>query len=383
MNENTSIQATDKLGRLQKLLQADPTNVPLRRQCVDLATEAGKFEIIVQLADTMLAARPSDAGALFDKATGLIGQRSYRQALEVLRQVEAPAASDSAVQMNMALCCYCLGDFESAKRYLDACYTGGLRAPGMLRMLVSACHHLGLMDEALSIARENEAAAGTDAALAGVYALLYLDADDVVRASKWAKTALQLNPKSVDGRVTEATLLTARMQTDRARELLEGVVDDAPATGRAWIGLGMLALLGKQIDEAKQHLRRGLELMPGHVGSWHVLGWAQLVSGELNPAESTFQHALELDRNFAETHGALATLAAVRGEIQHANALIEVALRLDRECLAARFAQAVLTGRSGNPALAQSLVLDIVGGLAAKDGSALSKVLLKTNKRRQ
>lgn len=380
MNQETG--NVDRLGRLQQMLRADPANSVLRRQCVELATQAGKFDVVVQLADAALDAHPADTAALFDKATGLIGQRAYREALEVLQQF-GPLGADSAVLANMGLCCFCLGDFESAKRHLDPCYAGGARSPGLLRLLVSSCHHVGALDEAVRIAGENEAAAAGDAALAGVYALLYLDANDAARASKWAKTALRLNPKSVDGRVTEATLLTARLQTDRARELLEGVIEDAPATGRAWIGLGTLTLLDQRMDVAQQQLRRGLELMPEHVGSWHLLGWAQLVSGELDAAQSTFQHALQMDRNFAETHGALGTIAALRGETRGAQARINVALRLDAESMAARYAQAVLGGRTGQPGQAQSIVLELVEGLAAKDGSALSKLLLKTNKRSQ
>ncbi len=55
MNENVSTASADKLGRLHKLLQADPTNASLRRQCVDLATQAGQYEVVVQLADSALA----------------------------------------------------------------------------------------------------------------------------------------------------------------------------------------------------------------------------------------------------------------------------------------------------------------------------------------
>jgi tetratricopeptide (TPR) repeat protein len=373
----------DRLGRLQQMLQADPANAALYRQCVDLATRAGRFDIVVQLADAVLAAHPADPAALFDKATGLIGQRDYRAALESLQRIGAPRGAESGVLANMGLCCFCLGDFESAKRHLDECYAGGARSAGVLRLLISSCHHVGALDDALRIAGENEAAAAGDAALAGVYALLYLDADDAARASKWAKTALRLNPKSVDGRVTEATLLTARLQTDRARQMLEGVIEDAPATGRAWIGLGTLALLDQQLDVAQQQLQRGLELMPSHVGSWHLLGWAQLVSGGLDAAERTFQHALQMDRNFAETHGALATVAAIRGETRRAQTLISIASKLDAESMAARYAQAVLSRHGGQPDRANSAVLELVEGLAAKDGSALSKLLLKTNRRPQ
>src|SRR5262245_30874649 len=100
---------TARLGRLQQMLQADPANAVLRRQCVELAAQAGKFDIVVQLADAVLESHPSDATASFDKATGLIGQRAYREAREILQRISPPpGAAAGAVLANMGLCCFCL-----------------------------------------------------------------------------------------------------------------------------------------------------------------------------------------------------------------------------------------------------------------------------------
>lgn len=362
------------------MLRTDPANASLRRQCIDLATELGKFDEVIDLAQAALAADPSDAGALFAKATGLIGRREYQPALEVLWNVREMAGNDPGIVMNMALCHYCLRQFDLARPFLEECYRGGMKTAGLLRLLVTSYHHLGMTEAAVRIAKDNEQEASTDAALAGAYALLYLDTDDVARASKWAKIACELDPKSIDGRVTAATLLTLRMDTDGARRTFEEVVEDVPGTGRAWIGLASLALLSQQTETAKKHLARGLELMPGHVGSWHVLGWTQLMSGEADAAEQTFQRALELDRNFAETHGALAAIAALKGEAERARQLVVVARRLDRACLSAQFAEAVLTSLAGNPAQARSMVLAAASSVAGANGSALSKMLMNATK---
>jgi hypothetical protein len=89
-----------------------------------------------------------------------------------------------------------------------------------------------------------------------------------------------------------------------------------------------------------------------------------------------------MDRNFAESHGALATIAALRGERQRAQELINVALKLDPQSMAARYAAAVLSGDTGKPQTG-SAVLELVEGLAATDGSALSKLLVTSNRRPQ
>lgn len=373
-------EAGRRYERLASLLRVDPDNEGLYRQCVDSAIEAGRYAEAVELADARLVRKGDDAMALFDRATGLIGQRSYRAALEALAGLREANAASPAVQFNKALCHYCLQEYEQARGYLESCYAQGMRDVGVLRLLVSSYHHVGMLDEAVEIAKNNEAPAKTDAALAGVYALMYLDADDAMRAARWAATALQLNPKSIDGRVTQATLLTARVQTDKARAMLEDVLEDAPQTGRAWLGLGTLDLLARDLPAAKQRLQRGLELMPTHVGSWHVLAWAQMLAGEIDEAQRNFEHALEMDRNFAETHGGLAAIAAIRGESERARQLIEVALRLDPECLSARFAESLLMRRAGDATGADKLVFDTVADLSTKDSSALSQLLAKARK---
>jgi tetratricopeptide (TPR) repeat protein len=380
LSNSPSMEPATRLERLLALLRVDPGNARLRSQCIELAHSCGRFDTAIELADAALAADPSDAAALFAKSNGLIGRREYRAALEVLREVARIAGLIPEVRTNLALCHYCLGEFADAQAHLEECYRAGARTPGVLRLLVSSHHHQGAMQAAVEIALENQDGV-EDAGLAGAYAILFLDADDMARAAQWSKKALSLDPRSIEGRLTEATLLTARMQTDRAKQMFEDVVNDAPASGRAWIGLGTLALLDQQFDAAKRLLTRGLQDMPGHVGSWHALAWTQMLSGELDAADGSFQKALELDRNFSETHGGLASIAALRGDEERARHEMTVALKLDPQCLSARFAQSVLADRTGAAVDAQKIIREAVIGITSRDSSALSQFLLKSLKR--
>ena len=88
----------------------------------------------------------------------------------------------------------------------------------------------------------------------------------------------------------------------------------APEIGRAWVGLGTLALLERDLPRAQTLLARGAEFMPGHVGSWHVLAWAYLLGGDLEKAAQILEKSVQMDRNFAEAHGGLAAVAALRGD---------------------------------------------------------------------
>jgi tetratricopeptide (TPR) repeat protein len=369
-----------RLARLLQLLSQDPRNARLRKDCVDMALAAKDFDSLLQAADTVLAIAPEDASARFDRATALIGKREYRAALDTLTPLQALEAESFGIRFNIALCHYCLSEFDAALPLLEECYARGLRDVGLLRLLVTSYHHVGRMEDAVRVATENPDPATHDAALAGAYALVYLDADDAARATRWANVALRLDPKSIDGRVTQGTLLIARVELPGATTMLQSVIDDAPQTARAWIGLGSLALLERNFDKARALLSRGVELMPNHVGSWHILGWTQLLQQDLPAAEASFERALELDRNFAETHGALAAIAALRGERGKAQQLIEIANRLDSDSLAARFAESVLTRQSADPAKAMAIIADAATGLGAKQQSALGKLLRRVPK---
>jgi tetratricopeptide (TPR) repeat protein len=366
-----------RLQGLQSMLRTDPRNPVLRQQCTELALSSRDYDGLIDTADIVLAAQPADPAAQFDRATGLMGKREYAQALEVLYALRPLQPETYGIDFNIALCHYCRNEYEAALPHLRECFGKGLRDAGLLRLLVTTYHHLGMIEDAKQVCIDNPDPAATDAPLAGAYALVFLDTDDAVRAARWAATAVRLYPKSIDGRVVQGMLLATRLRTDEAKSVLESVVADAPQTARAWIGLGSIAMLAQDVPSAQSHFSRGVELMPGHVGSWHALGWTQYLQDDLQAAQATFEHAMELDRNFAETHGALASVAASKGERESAERFIEVALRLDPDCLSAKFAQSVLARRAGDAVRAQAIIDSTAAAFGAQQTSALGRSLGK------
>jgi Flp pilus assembly protein TadD len=165
------------------------------------------------------------------------------------------------------------------------------------------------------------------------------------------------------------------MQTGSAETTLRRVTELAADNGRAWIGLGSIALLAQDFPRAREMLERGVKAMPAHVGSWHVLGWTHLVEGNLDLAEQSFQQALTLERNFAETHGALAAVYAMRGRLREARAELAIAEKLDRAGLAAKFATTVLEAQSGNRAAANAVMRATVEALIPRVGVRAGRIL--------
>lgn len=367
--------SADRLGRLQALLRADPSNQRLARECVDLALACGDYDFVLQRTQRVLSGSPQDVSASFDRASALIGKREYTDAIAVLREIVAQHPDIVAASMNLGLCHYRLAQYTEALSPLEAAYASGDRSAGLLRLLVSTCHHLGLMEKAIALAKANPQPAAKDAKLAGVYAIVFLDANLPKEAARWAAKALAADPDSIDGLTVQATLDEARMLVAHAREKYERVLQLAPENGRAWVGLGTLALLERDLPRARSLLARGVELMPRHVGSWQVLAWAHLLAGDLDDAAQILEKSVRIERNFAETHGGLAAVAALRGDREAAERGIEVALRLDPKCLSAQFARSVLLARSGDAAGGKELIRETMSSRSPADGSLLSRII--------
>jgi Tfp pilus assembly protein PilF len=365
----------ERLGQLQQLLKADPGNQRLARECVELALACGDYDFVLHRTQQVLSGSPQDLTASFDRATALIGKRDYAAAVGMLREITALQPELLAAQINLGLCYYLLKQHAAAQMPLEVAYRAGERSSGLLRLLVSTYHYLGLLNEAIAVARENPQAAAADAALAGVYALAYLDANQAQSAAKWATIALAADPDCIDGLTVQATLDASRRHVAHARERYERVLQLSPENGRAWVGLGTLALLERNLPRALELLTRGVELLPTHVGSWVVLAWVHLFSKDLDSAEKVLRKAAQIDRNFSEVQGGLAVVAALRGDVQAAQRGIEVALRLDPKCLAAQFARSVLISRSGDPDGGREVIRKAVSGLPPGDGRLLSRIL--------
>jgi Tfp pilus assembly protein PilF len=329
-----------RLSRLKDLLRADPDNPRLAADCVDLA----------------------------------IASRDYGFARDVLARFAAVTPNDTAVRINLALCHYCLAEYVEASTHLVSAYQSGDRSAGLLRLLVSTYHHLGRIEEAVAIANENPRR-DADPALAGVYALAYLDAGQTARAATYARRSLEVNPNCVDALIAQATVNASRMHVAHAREEYERVLQLAPRNARALIGLGMLDLFAKNLPAAREKLTQGLEYMPTHAGSWIALGWTHLLSGDLPAAQRVFNHALELNHNFGETHGGLAAVAALQGDAASAERAMEVAERLQPQGLGAKFARSVLLTRRGQGPEGRRLLSETLRGLSQGEGTLLDLII--------
>ena len=344
MNQPTSPVA--RLDRLVLMLRAEPDNLPLHRECVELAMKGRQLDRAMELVDARLARHPGEAESLFSRTNVLIALGRHEEALAALKNLEEQGVAPQAVMQNLATCHFALGQHATARTYLDRLLAAGEKTPAVLYLAVSTLHHLGEMDEAVKLADEHAAIAEANGALAGACALLYVDTSDLAKSDKFSRIALAQNPDSIDGLTVRGTLASNELETAEAERCFARVIELMPNNGRGWLGLGLLTTLEQDFGKAREQIARATELMPQHVGSWHALAWAHLFGGDAPGAEKHFAHALELDHNFAESHGAMAAMLAIKGDREGAEREIEIADRLDRKGMSSQFARAMLLDRA-------------------------------------
>jgi tetratricopeptide (TPR) repeat protein len=366
-----------KLNNRLLMLSKDPLNKVLRGNCIDLALHQKNYNVVLLVANDALAREPTDHQAKFERASALIGLRRINEALDDLNYLvqELELTPPSAVLQNIGLCHYLLGDFVAARTNLERVYAAGVRSADLARLLISSLHHLGEILQATSIADDSNDLGKMDASLAGVMALLYLDANQPQKAAKWSSYSLAKNPYSLDGMVTQGTLRAGTFDLRSARELFERALSIAPTAGRAWLGVALVSMAEHDLGKARDQVQEAVKYMPTHIGSWHVLGWIQLIQGELEAARSTFEHALSLNRNFAESHGGLGAIAALQGNRSQSERYIEVAERLDPHCLSAKFARSTLQKGTGDEQAARETLIGALSGIAREDRSIISRIV--------
>ena len=366
-----------ELNTLRNLLREDARNPVLLRHCARLALELSDSAEALEFATAAARLTPNDPEARFHQSSALIGLGRYAEAVSLLTTLRGYAVAQPAIDTNLVLCYYALGDYAAARPVLDALIASGSPSADVVRLTVSTLHHLGDLSSALAVADAHAELGTRDGAVAGVYALVYLDDGQAARAARYARHALAANSASIEGLTVEATLKLVKLETASAEQQFRYALTLMPSNGRAWVGLGTIALLAQDLPRATECLERGVAVMPSHVGSWQVLGWAHLLAGNLDAAERMFAHALEMDRNFAEAHGSMASIHALRGRAAEARKEIQVAERLDPKGLAARFAEAVLLGRAGDPEAGRALILQTASSLAPLLGGRAVRLLAK------
>src|SRR6187549_3623941 len=147
--------SADRLQRLAPLLSAEPENLPLHRECVELAMRGREYPRALEFIDSRLARHPAEAESLFARANALIGLRRFDEAITVLKALEEQGVAREAVLQNLATCHYALQNFANARAYGEQSIAAGNKSGDVLQLTISSMHHQGDIDAAVKLADDN------------------------------------------------------------------------------------------------------------------------------------------------------------------------------------------------------------------------------------
>jgi tetratricopeptide (TPR) repeat protein len=361
-----------RLARTEAYLAADPGNPGLLARAIDHSLEAGDVARAERHAQAALALYPDDAFLRYRQAHVLCAQQQWDAAAAVYGALLAGRA-DVNLAHSLAWCLFRVGRHQAALDTL-APYRGQPDLPAAtVTLLVRALHHAGAAGEAVELVEQNRERLAGETAFLAAASLACLDEGKLEQAAALSEAALEREPRAPEALVVRATLLLANGDGARASAQFSEVLAAAPEEGRAWSGLGIASLLGRDLDAAAVQLEQAVKYLPSHVGSMLALGWCKIFSDDLGAAEAAFRQACARDRNFAESHGGLAVVAALRGDRSAAEAGIQRALRLDRASLSARYAQMVLQGQTADPARFRALAFALLGTRTTATGESLAE----------
>ena len=368
-------QARGRLSRLLEFCNADPDNVSLLADIADLALACGEQGTARDAVQHALSLEPGNPYFQLRLSSIAIAEGNYAEAIEITRRLQAQGQHDPAIGYNLAHALFCDKAYAGAREVLQPLFEANVLTDPQASLLIRACHYLGEIDLAIAVARQVLERSPDNASVAGMLSLLYVDANELPSAAKYAAQTLQVAPENLDALLAASTVALAAEDPLETRTLALRAISVQPQSGRAWANLGMADMFEMQLDAALGHLIKAVHYMPEHLGTWHMLGWVYLLKNDIDAAESTFNQALAIDENFGESHGALATTAAMRGDWELADKRQKIARRLNPQSMFAQYVELLRLKRDGHQDQIDATLKAVLSNTKAPSGGNLLEML--------
>ena len=179
-----SLELADAFGEYERALALAPGNVKILRDYGAFAVLLGRSDAGVAAARRVLVLDPLNPTNHFGLGVSLTFARRYGEAIGALRDAQALAPRDVAVNMWLGAAYYVTGDFEHALRSCEA--AGEVNGPWCLAMVYDK---LGRRAEAEAMLAKLQAIAGDR--FAEGFADIYAQWGDTARALDWLDRAVR------------------------------------------------------------------------------------------------------------------------------------------------------------------------------------------------
>ncbi|OUS29785.1 hypothetical protein A9Q99_08120 [Gammaproteobacteria bacterium 45_16_T64] len=363
-----------RVNQLQTYLEADPGNTNLYGDIVDIYLQIGPLSKVKEYVNRGLAIDSDNPRLLFQQSTLHIAEGDYQSACNILQPLLDSGIDNPGVRYNLALALSMTSRMMKAKEILQTlCSNQAQRFFAADILMARLMHHSGELQDALSLANTLLEEEPNNGDLHGVISLLYLDMDDKVQALEFAELSQQSSPGNTESLSTIGHLALEDFESRKANDCFRKILAIQPKDGRAWLGLGLGALLDHDVDTGEDHLITATKYMPNHLGTWNTLAWLRIMKKDLTGARESIDIAMEKDRTFSESHGTLAVIQVMQGEHDTAERSIKIALRLDPMCISAHFAQTLLLSATQDKddithRMEELMTRPIAGGISMQQG---------------
>lgn len=357
---DTSTPEHARLVRLLGYLTADPRNLSLLRDAMDLVLSQGDVTSGAVLLDHLQAQAISDPELQAQACHVCLMRGDYAKAAEYGNLAISAGISHPAVIHNTALAYFYNLDFAGATPLL-AKLTSTKDCPAVILVAhARALYEQELTEEAEPLALEATRAEPDNLEAQGLLALLKYENGDNQGALLASRDVLAKNPDQLDALVACASAHFELGNIEPARKAWLHTTAQYPTYGRAWSGLGQLEFNDLDFVPAEAHLKLAVQFMPDHIGTWHLLAWIYILREDSVLARQALDASYALDRRFADTHGGLAVVDALEGHEDQARIGIRRALKLNPQCMSAHYAELLLLQKAGREDQAKALVEDVL-----------------------
>jgi tetratricopeptide (TPR) repeat protein len=370
--QQTEEAPASRFERLVEFLREDPDNLRLINYASFAALDENRPADAANMVEryAQLAALPPTLVNVLGLAA--LAEGRDEDARTIFQSLLAKSPDDPELRFNLA---WALGRQGNHQGALEL---AGMATPASAALTVRSLHHLGRLEEAITVGDAWEASEGS-ADLWGALASVAIDLEDMERAVRWA----QKGQESPEGKATLGLLALGEGDAREAQDLFEGALTLKPDLARAQLGLGSVLLSEGRSAQAATLFDKAAETFGDHPGSWLAAGWAWLIAGDAVAARQRFERARAIDDTFGETQGSLAVLAALEGDHHNAARLAETARRLDGDGLGGALARMLILDREGDAAAATDVRNAALNVPVAPGGVSVQRMLARLAAKRR
>ncbi len=305
--------------RFERVLVDDPGIEDAWAMLARAQTDLGRTDEAIATLERAMEEIPEAPSLRLQAAALLFSQRRFAEAgaLAAASVDHDPAAAHSL----LAQAAVAEGELDEAERRARLAVEAGPDRLGPWVALAEVLAATGRVDEAVTTLLEvvRDPTRPPDIRLGAAEQLLRQG-----RGEPAAEALADLESAGDPAALTfVARVAAGRQEWQRARDLLQRVLEIRPDAARAAVDLGLISMAEQRPEEARQYLEAGLATDPTLADGWNALGVIRAEEGDVEGAVEAWRKAIAAEPRMVTVHYNLAMALARSGRFGEAAAHME------------------------------------------------------------